>query len=190
MSYKHQLSLEVPDTNNCSVFRVIDTSIYDEHLDVTCARLEITSPGFNEPVIIDVVTGTPASNFNYILNACTLGIQSSGCGAFSERLPDGIYTIRYSVSPNDKVYVEYHYLRVCMVTNKYFSELCKLELAACEPEADVKEQLNELRIIKSFIDAAKAKVEQCDDLQEGMELLVYAQDRLNKFSNRGCSTCH
>jgi hypothetical protein len=77
-----------------------------------------------------------------------------------------------------------------MTNNKYFNELCKLELAACEPQADVKESLNELRLIKSFIDAAKAKVEQCDDLQQGMELLVYAQARLQKFTSGGCSTCH
>jgi hypothetical protein len=181
MAYKHQLSLEVPETNNCQVFRIFDTSIYDEHVPVTCPKLEITSPGFNEPVVIDVVQG-----FNLVLNGCTLGIQTSGCGTTSDRLPDGIYTIRYSVSPNDQVYVEYHFLRVCQTNNKYFNELCKLELAACEPTADVKEQLAELRLIKSFIDAAKAKVEQCDDLQEGIELLFYAQKRLQNYSSSGC----
>jgi hypothetical protein len=194
MAYKHQLSLEVPDTNNCSVFRIVDTSIYDEHVPVTCPKLEITSPGFNEPVVIDVVlsedpTTNAPINFSYILNGCTLGIQTSGCGQISERLPDGIYTIRYSVSPNDKVFVEYHYLRTCLTNNKYFNELCKLELAACEPDAEVKAQLNELRLIKSFIDAAKAKVEQCNDLQEGIELLFYAQKRLQKYSNGTCSNC-
>lgn len=176
MASKHQLSLEVPDTNNCSVFRIFDTSIYTSDLDVTCARLEITSPGFNEPVTIDVIPG-----FNLILNACTLGIQSSGCGTTSERLPDGIYVVRYSVSPNDKVYVEYYYLRVCQTLNKYFHELCELELSACEPEPDIKEDLAELRLIKSFIDAAKVKVEECESPDQGMELLVYAQKRLQRF---------
>ena len=70
-----------------------------------------------------------------------------------------------------------------MTLNKYFNELCKLEMAACEPTADIKEQLEELRLIKSFIDAAKAKVEECDDLQEGMELFMYAQKRLHKLGN-------
>jgi hypothetical protein len=195
MAYKHQLSLEVPDTNNCSVFRVVDTSIYDEHVPVTCPKLEITAPGYNVPITIDVVlsedpvTHAPI-NFSYILNGCTLGIQTSGCGTISERLPDGIYTLRYSVSPNDKVFVQYHYLRVCMTVNKYYNELCKLELAACEPAPDVKDALDELRLIKSFIDAAKAKVEICDDLQEGMELLIYAQKKLQKYQSSGsCSTC-
>jgi hypothetical protein len=181
MPSKHQLSLEVPETNNCSVFRVLDTSLYTSELDVTCGTLQITSPGFNEPVSIEVLP-----SFNLILNACTLGIQSSGCGTTSERLPDGIYVVKYSVSPNDKVYVEYYYLRVCQILNKYFNQLCRLELAACEPAADVKDQLNELTMIKSFIDAAKAKVEVCESPQQGMDLLMYAQKRLQKFADAYC----
>lgn len=69
MASKHQLSLEVPETNNCKVFRILDTSIYTEDLAITCGKLEITSPGFNEPIIIDALP-----RFNLILNACTLGI--------------------------------------------------------------------------------------------------------------------
>jgi hypothetical protein len=180
MLNKHQLSLEVPDTNNCSVFRVFDTSLYSTLIPVDCGTLNITSPGFNQPVSIEVLP-----HFNLILNGCTLGIQTSGCGSVSELLPDGIYNIKYSVSPNNEVYVEYNYLRICMTLNKYFNELCKLELAACEPEADVKEQLDELRLIKSFLDAAKVKVEYCENPQEGMDLFMYAQDRLKKIG----STC-
>jgi len=181
MASKHQLSLEVPETNNCQVFRVFDTSLYTDDLEVTCGTLQITSPGFNEPVNIEVLPG-----FNLILNACTLGLQSSGCGTISQRLPDGIYTIRYSVSPNDKVYVEYQYLRVCQTLNKYFNFLCKLEMAACEPQPDVKANLEELRMIKSFIDAAKVKVEYCESPQQGMDLFLYAQSRLQKFGKDCC----
>jgi hypothetical protein len=180
MPNKHQLSLEVPDTNNCSVFRIIDTSLYSDLLKITCGNLQITSPGFNESVSIEVLP-----HFNLVLNACTLGLQSSGCGSISETLPDGIYNVTYTVSPSNEVYVEYKYLRMCNVLNKYFNELCKIELAACEPEADVKEQLAELRLIKSFLDAAKVKVEYCESPEEGMDLFVYAQERLKKIG----STC-
>jgi hypothetical protein len=181
MASKHQLSLDIPETNNCQVLRVFDTSLYTEDLEVTCGTLQITSPGFNEPVNIEVLPG-----FNLILNACTLGIQSSGCGTTSQRLPDGIYTIRYSVSPNDKVYVEYQYLRVCQTLNKYFNFLCKLEMAACEPQPDVKADLEQLRMIRSFIDAAKVKVEYCESPQQGMDLFLYAQSRLQKFGKDCC----
>jgi hypothetical protein len=181
MSSKHQLSLDIQQTNNCSLFRVIDTSIYSPDLDVTCPSLDITPPGFNQAVSVPV-----SANFETIITACVLGIQLTNCGTESAVLPDGIYNIRYSVSPNDKVFVEYHYLRNCQVLNAYYLELCKLELAACQPDADVIDQLDELRLIKSYLDAAKAKVEHCNDIEQGMSLFIYAKDRLAKFGRNTC----
>jgi hypothetical protein len=61
-------------------------------------------------------------------------------------------------------------------------------MAACEPPADVKADLDELRLIKSFIDAAKVKVEVCNSPDEGMDLLNYAQKRLDKFTGN-CHSC-
>ena len=188
MASKHELSLDIQQSNNCSLFRVADTSIYSPDLEVTCPILQILPPGFNEPVSISVT-----AEFNILVTACVLGIQKSNCGTEAVTLPDGVYDIRYSVSPNDKVFVQYHYLRNCQVLNAYYLELCKLELAACEPEADVKDQLEELRLIKSYLDAAKAKVEHCNDIMQGMQLFIYAKNRLEKFGRDGCcggKSCH
>lgn len=133
------------------------------------------------PVSIEVLP-----QFNLVLNACTLGIQSSGCGDTCNPIPDGIYKVNYSVSPNEKVFVEYDYLRLTQTMNKYYNLLSTLEMAACEPDADVKEQLKELRLIKSFLEAAKAKVEYAHNPEQGMELLVYAQKRLIRLGNQMC----
>ena len=177
MASKHQLSLELPETNNIKVLRLFDTSLYAEGMSIDCGTLRITSPGFNLPVAIEVLP-----HFNIVLNACTLGLQRSGCSEYSQVLPDGIYVINYSVSPNTNVFVEYNHLRTTQTTNKYYNLLCELELAACEPSADVKDRLRELQMIKGFIDAAKAKVEYCNEPEAGMELLIYAQKRLNKYA--------
>lgn len=177
MASKHQLSLELPETNNIKVLRLFDTSLYADGLTIDCGKLLITSPGFNMPRVIDVLP-----HFNIVLNACSLGLQSSGCGEYSEVIPDGIYKINYSVSPNSNVFVEYNHLRLVQTLNKYYNLLAALEMSGCEPDADVKEQLEELRLIKSFIDAAKAKVEYSHDSEAGMELLLYAQKRLNKYA--------
>ena len=184
MSSKHQLSLEIPDSNNVKVLRLFDTSFYADNVKVDCPTLRITSPGYNLPIVIDVLP-----SFNLVLNACSLGIQRSGCGDSSMALPDGIYVINYSVSPNDKVYVEYNYLRVTQTMNKYYNILGTLETSACEPAADVKESLNELRLIKSFIDAAKAKVEYTLQPEAGMDLFIYAKKRLDRMATRECLTC-
>jgi hypothetical protein len=181
MSSKHQLSLEIMQTNNCSIFRVIDTSIYTPDLEITCATLSITVPGFNDTFSISV-----DADFDYNLTACLIGVQSSDCGSVAQTLPDGAYTITYSVSPNDKVYVKYNFLKTCIFLNKYYTHLCQLELAACDPQPDVKAQLSELRLIKSFHDAAKAKVEHCNDVTAGMELFNYARKRLDKFGKDCC----
>ncbi len=180
---RHVLSLDVTETNNIKVFRIADTSAYAD-MPITCGVLQIKSPGFNITQQLDVLP-----HFNLVLNACSLGIQSEGCGSSAANLPDGIYQIRYSVSPNDKVFVEYAHLRITATMNKYYKILCDLELAACEPDAVVKDRLEKLREIRSFIDAAKAQVEYCHDLEKGIELLKYAQSQLNKFSLTDCASC-
>ena len=39
-------------------------------------------------------------NFDMCLTACTLALQTTNCGVTQEKIPDGIYIIKYSVSPN------------------------------------------------------------------------------------------
>ena len=181
MASKHQLSLELPDTNNIKVLRIFDTSIYADGVGKDCGVLSITSPGFNLPVNIELLPG-----FNTTLTACTLGLQKTGCSDAVQPLPDGIYVINYSMSPNSIVQVEYNHLRVTQTVNRYYNLMCELEISACEPGADVKEKLEELRLIKSFIDAAKAKVEYCHSPEAGIELLIYAKKRLDKITNALC----
>ena len=183
MASKHQLSLELPDTNNVKILRVTDTSLYSDSLEVKCGALQIISPGFNVPVTIETLP-----NFHLVLNACTLSMISTGCSEDAPAIPDGIYVIKYSVSPNDKVYVEYNYLRVTQTLNLYNNILGNLELGGCEPGSDLMAKLQELNLIKSFIDAAKVNVEDVHEPNRGMELLLYAKKRLDKLLS-GCPHC-
>lgn len=185
MASKHQLSLEVLDVKNLGIFKITDTSVYTDKIPVDCETLHIRVPGFNDPVKIDTIQG-----FDLVITACDLYLQNSECGEVLKNLPDGVYEIRYSVSPNDKVFVEYNYLRVTEILDRWNKQLCQLELAACEPSADVKESLKELRLIESFIKAAKAKVEYCHDVTAGMELYNYAKKRLDKYPETCCSSCN
>jgi hypothetical protein len=178
----HELFLDIPHTNNPKIFKVIDSSIYSDLIAKECGNLQITPPGFKYPTSIEV----PTYPFNITLSACSLGIQLKNCATESQNLPDGIYIVRYSVSPNDKIYVEYHHLRTTQFTNKYNMMLCSLEMAACEPDADVKDKLTELRLIDSMVKAAKVKVEDCHDYKDGMDLFIYAQKRLAKLDGINC----
>lgn len=177
----HVLSLEVPTVMNACILSVIDTSVYSPLVPVTCPTLNVTPPGFSYSVQIELTPG-----FSQILTACDLQMQLQQCGEIYADLPDGIYIIKYSVSPNDLVYVEYNHLRITQALIRYNKILCNLDLAACEPSEKVKEKLVKLQKVRMYLDAAKAKVEFCHEPQKGMTLYNYAIKLMNKIE---CKTC-
>ncbi len=183
---KHTLSLNIPTVLNTCILRVEDTSVYASDtsgciLPIECTQLDILPPGFSEAVSIDV---TP--NFALNLTACDLALQTSLCGTQFNTLPDGVYVIKYSVAPNEYVYVEYNHLRITNALIKYNELLCELDVAACNPLQEVQDKLQELRLIRMLLDAAKAKVEFCHNPSAGMDLYEYAMKRLNKMD---CTVC-
>jgi hypothetical protein len=181
---KHVLSLEAPDTMNDCILRITDTSVYNADNDIICPLLEVTYPGFNYPVQFDESVIAPGFMLN--LTACDLEIQIDGCGTDFNPLTDGIYILKYSVSPHEYVYVEYNHLRITEALTKWQAALCDLDLADCEPPAKIKEKMRQLQDIKSYLDAAKAKVETCHEPKKGMELYNYAMKLLDKFECKSC----
>ena len=99
MAIKHHLALEIVDTACDHVLPIIDISTYASMLPVECPRLDITLPGFYQPVYLDV-----EPHFNEAITAVRLGMQNEDNNGLAT-LPDVIYTIRYSVAPNDYVFV-------------------------------------------------------------------------------------
>ena len=177
----HVLSLEVPTVMSPCILKVMDTSVYSELIDVNCTYLNITVPGYGWSNQINVT-----ENFNKTITACDLQLQTEDCGEVYNNLPDGVYIIKYSVSPNDVVYVTYNHLRITNALGKYYKVLCDIDVAACDPPADIKKQLEQLRLIKMYLEAAKSKVEYCHEPQKGMTLYNYACKLLSKMN---CTTC-
>lgn len=183
MAEKHILSLEVPTVANPEILSIIDTSSYSDKIPVDCSELLITTPGFNKPALIKVEPG-----FSSHFNACDLEIQNTNCGTIRNKLPDGIYIIKYSVSPNDKVYVEYNHMRVTSLLTLYYEALCSIDVNSCEPEGTRRDVISEMKYIKTLIDAAVANVEYCHSPNKGMDLYSFAKKRLSKITCRlvGC----
>ena len=185
----HVLSLEVPFVMNSCILKIFDTSVYTVSplLPVTCPTLNITVPGFSYSNQIEGAVMTDFVTSGHItLTACDLQLQTTQCGTQYVDLPDGIYIIKYSVSPNDQVFVEYNYMRITQAMNKYYNVLCDVDAAACEPPLKVKQRLEELRLIRMYLDAAVSKVETCHEPQKGMSLYNYAMKLLNKMT---CTHC-
>lgn len=185
---RHVLSLEVPDTLNKCIFRVVDTSVYDPNIAVTCPLLQITLPGFIHPVNFSSPQITPGFIAN--LTACDLGIQVAECNTVFFDIPDGIYIIKYSVEPKEYVFVEYNHLRVTCALNRLNKVRCAINLGPCEPSTDVLQKLQQIGLIEQYIKAAKAYVEDCHDPKRGMELYSYAVKLIDKLTcSTGCETC-
>ena len=177
MASRHILSLEIPTVSNCELLCIKDTSQYSKELAIDCEELLITLPGYSVPVLIKVDNG-----FDMCLTACTLALQTDNCGTTQAQIPDGIYIIKYSVSPNSKVYVEYNHLRVTKLLTTYYEVLCDLNVQPCQPDINKQELLSEMYYIRTMIDAAVSNVEYCQSSAQGMQLYNYAKQRLNKVS--------
>jgi len=181
---EHVLSLEAPDTMTPCILRVVDTSVYNSDVEVKCQILEITLPGFNQAVQF----GEDDIDLGFIRNftACDLQVQIDDCGTTFSDLSDGIYILKWSVSPNDQIYVEYNHLRITNALIRYNMVLCELDMGTCEPDAELAKKMKDLNQIRMYLDAAKAKVEICHEPLKGMELYNYAITLLDKFECRSC----
>ena len=177
----HVLSLEVPTVMNDCILTVLDTSVYSSSIPVVCENLNITVPGFTTSADISVTR-----DFLKNVTACDLNLQTADCGTKYASIPDGIYVIKYSVSPNDIVYVTYNHLRITKALNMYNDILCQIDLASCDPPARIKEKLEQLNMIRMYLEAAKSKVEFCHESQKGMSLYNYAVKLLKKMGCRNC----
>lgn len=155
---------EIPAS--CKVLKLIDTSTYNPELDVENAILEVTPPGFSCPVVFTV-----AQDFSITLNSSTLKIAPAVTQEDLIELPDGIYHYKYSIKPNDKLFVEYSSLRECQLLQKYNHKICELfGLREKVTRRQFEVARRELIWIKELMDAAKYKVEECREEDNGIEL--------------------
>jgi hypothetical protein len=183
---KHQLSLDIPNTLNTCVLRLVDTSTYSGSLVTQAMTLDILVPGYTTPYTYYPET----TAFNLSLTACDLGLQTLSCDMIRNSIPDGVYAIRYSVAPNEYVYVEYNHLRITAALELIQKILCCLDVPNCEPIQPLRDKLRELNILQTMLEAAKAKVEYCHNPSRGMDIYNYVMTRLKKLScNCGCETC-
>lgn len=178
---RHILSLEVPDVANNEILTINDTSTYAGDLPVKCSVLQITAPGFVLPVTIEALP-----NFKKDITACNLGLQTADCGDIRYPLPDGIYVIRFTTTPYDKVWVEYNHFRLTNLMRKLYEKRAALNIPSCDPDSDTRNSLLELSLIESYMQAAKAKAEWGAKPQEAIRLYQYAEKKLKQYSSNRC----
>lgn len=174
---RHILSVDVIPTNNPQIIHLFDTSAYVDALNTTCGRLEITLPGFRYPRLVEL-----SKWFNLSLNAIDLEIIDVQCGQLPE-LPDGVYGIKYSISPNEYVFVEFNFLRTTSFEIDLFKARCALDMTAATATEDTKQKLLRIREIEDYLKSAVASVNICkEDPTKGMTLFLYAKKLLDRYN--------
>lgn len=179
----HRLGIEVIETMNPSIMKIIDLSVYSNLIPVVCPRLWVTAPGFDysEEIDSNIVT----SGFNLTLTACNLGLQKYKCDSEMNELPDGIYSIRYAVSPHEYLFVDVNHLRTTLIMQEIENIYCRLESEQCHINNEKEKKLMSLYLIESKLRMAKAKVK-CGNSEEGMIIFNSLKEDLSKINCKNC----
>ena len=179
------LALDIENKGDCNTFHITDSSLYNSALPVTCGILEVTPPGKCASVFFE-----PLPGFHLILNASLLKIQLATNYQSLGALPDGVYYIKYSINPNDKLFVEYYYLHDQKQYNTYIQAACSLFHSKCDmTKKEYSEKVKELGTIKTLIDSTRYLAMNCNDPEGAKELYAEVSEQLKKFKTDGCTNC-
>ncbi len=97
----HILDFDISTELNTRAFKLTDISVYDTNLDVSNGIIEVVAPGFSYAEIFRV-----NKDFELILNSNLLHLNTAQLISIPN-LPDGLYKLKYSVSPNAEVNIHY-----------------------------------------------------------------------------------
>ncbi len=175
------LDILVIPTYNTYTLGIADASTYDTDPPVvTAPTIEITIPGFSTPVFLPFMV----NDFN-IFNSTSLGL--SGVGDPLIPLPDGIYYLRYTVTPAYENYVEKNIMRTELIQEKFDSAFMKLDMMECDLAIKTQSKVN-LNSIYYMISGSIAAANNCA-VDTANTLYIQANNMLNNFirNNCGCS---
>lgn len=173
------LDIIVVPTYNLYNMAVVDISTYPtDPPSVTSPTLQIDIPGFDTVYKDFTVVETN------VFNSTDLGITTEG----SELpIPDGIYTLKYTVNPAFTYYVEKTILRVDQIQEMFDKTFMQLDMMECDG-AIKKQSKVELNTIYFFIQGAIAAANHCA-ISQAEKLYAQAYTMLQNMidCNCGCS---
>lgn len=129
MAATPKLDLFFPETYDVYLLGVADITEYPQNWNIQNASLEITPPGFNK---VNVVF-TPKSVNYYKSNHLDIT-----CDDLEEcmPLPDGMYTVKYSIHPNLTYVVEKTFMRVEQLMCQFGETLLTIDLETDKGKPD------------------------------------------------------
>lgn len=171
-----KLDILVIPTYNTKTLGIADISTYPDSPPVQSPTIEITIPGFGLVSIPFV-----PNDFN-VFNSGILEITALGEDLVP--IPDGIYTLTYSVTPAFENFVTKTIQRVDQLQEKFDEAFMKLDMMECDG-AIKKQSKVELSSVYFLIQGSIAAANNCAvDLSN--KLYLQASKQLSNFRKRNC----
>jgi hypothetical protein len=171
-----KLDILVVPTYNIQTIGIADASTYPTIPVVQAPTIEIDVPGFG------TVTLPFIPNDVNIFNSTSLELSDVGSPLMP--LPDGIYKLRYSVTPAYENFVEKTILRVDQLQERFDGAFMKLDMMECDLAIKTQQKV-ELSSINFFIQGAIAAANNCAT-DRASKLYSQASKMLNNFMRNGC----
>jgi hypothetical protein len=173
------LDFLVVPTYNTKTLGIADTSTYATTPPV------VISPSLDITILsLGKVPGIPfnVQDLN-VITSLTLNLTTTGNPLIA--IPDGVYTIRYSIAPAYINYVEKTFMRVDQLQEKFDNAFMHLDIMECD-RAIKAQAKTDLTSIYFFIQGAVAAANSCAVL-ESNKLYIQASKLLDRFNiDCGC----
>ncbi len=159
--------------------RLFDTSHYYSDQEVSNYLIEVLPVNSEKWITFNV-----RKHFSLVLNSSNLRykIVSEASGLID--LPDGIYEIKQSISPNLQTLSYFAHFRITELLNRISVQRDKLFDDKCSlTREEFLKDRDKLRDIEEYAVAGKWKVEESGDKVRGKELYEWARKQLEKYTN-------
>ena len=173
-----KLNLLFPETHDAKALLIADISQYPVPFSIVNPTVEITVPGFNV-----LTLAFNAQNFT-VYNSMSLNITCSDVDCDLIDLPDGIYYVKYSITPAYRYFVNKSFLRINKLQEKFDKVYLKLDFMQCD-QAIKEEDLEVLNTIEIYMNGAVAAANNCLDTL-AMKLYQKASQYIDDFVNHRC----
>lgn len=170
------LDIIVIPTYSSKTLGIADSSTYPSPNTTVSPTMEITVPGFG------IATVPFAQNDFNVYTSNNVGL--TGPGEPSLPLPDGLYTLTYSVTPAYENFVTKTFMRVEQLQEKFDEAFMSLDMIECDRA--IKQQAKvELNTIYFFIQGAIAAGNNCA-VDTANKLYIQASKQLANFKKKNC----
>lgn len=142
------------DNSDPKIIGIRDNSIYNPDVTICDPYLVVVAPGFQTAYAVDV---TP--NNYHPVNSNSLGLTTASNYSDMINLPDGVYYVKYSIQPHDKMYREYWFYRTSALRCDFNQALLSLHLDTCTTSRTlIDERTDELMLADFHLRAAEANI--------------------------------